>query len=167
MVRRKTAAGARRFPSIPQWVRAMLRRDSIAVALDDERLTNTHSPQRRGEFKITMIDSSVLFQRLTTELRFTVYQLKQAWPDFKRDPIGVGRRGVIQSLDRLKQLFRAPNALAGVATALIIVLSAVLIVIILERVGLIGGELTVESNPGQGTRLEIIVPKNGDLPHAF
>jgi len=39
--------------------------------------------------------------------------------------------------------------------------------IILERVGLIGGELTVESNPGQGTRLEIIVPKNGDLPHAF
>jgi signal transduction histidine kinase len=39
--------------------------------------------------------------------------------------------------------------------------------IILERVGLIGGELTVESNPGQGTRLEIIVPKNEDLPHAF
>jgi signal transduction histidine kinase len=39
--------------------------------------------------------------------------------------------------------------------------------IIRERVGLIGGELTVESNPGQGTRLEITVPKNGDLPHAF
>jgi len=39
--------------------------------------------------------------------------------------------------------------------------------IIRERVGLIGGELTVESNPGQGTLLEITVPKNGDLPHAF
>ena len=35
--------------------------------------------------------------------------------------------------------------------------------IIKERVGLIGGELTVESNPGQGTRLEIAVPRNGYL----
>lgn len=39
--------------------------------------------------------------------------------------------------------------------------------IIRERVSLIAGELTVESNPGQGTRLEIMVPRNGDLPHAF
>ncbi|HVN19632.1 MAG TPA: ATP-binding protein [Dongiaceae bacterium] len=39
--------------------------------------------------------------------------------------------------------------------------------IIRERVGLIAGELTVESNPGQGTRLEVTVPRNGDLPHAL
>ena len=39
--------------------------------------------------------------------------------------------------------------------------------IIKERVGLIAGELTVESTPGQGTRLEVIVPRNGDAPHAF
>ncbi|HET9307087.1 MAG TPA: histidine kinase [Candidatus Sulfotelmatobacter sp.] len=37
--------------------------------------------------------------------------------------------------------------------------------IIKERVGLIAGELTVESNPGQGTRLEITVPRNGNRPH--
>jgi signal transduction histidine kinase len=37
--------------------------------------------------------------------------------------------------------------------------------IIRERVGLIAGELTVESNPGQGTRLEITVPRNGEVPH--
>lgn len=37
--------------------------------------------------------------------------------------------------------------------------------IIRERVRLIAGELTVESNPGQGTRLEITVPRNGDVPH--
>lgn len=34
--------------------------------------------------------------------------------------------------------------------------------IIKERVGLIAGELTVESNPGQGTRLEVTVPRDGD-----
>ena len=37
--------------------------------------------------------------------------------------------------------------------------------IIRERVRLIAGELTVESNPGHGTRLEVIVPRNGEAPH--
>jgi signal transduction histidine kinase len=37
--------------------------------------------------------------------------------------------------------------------------------IIRERVRLIAGELTVESNPGQGTRIEVIVPRNGEAPH--
>jgi signal transduction histidine kinase len=38
---------------------------------------------------------------------------------------------------------------------------------IMERVGLIAGELTVESNPGQGTRLEVSVPRNVEVPHEF
>jgi len=39
--------------------------------------------------------------------------------------------------------------------------------IIKERVHLIAGQLTVESNPGHGTRLEVIVPRGGELPHEF
>jgi signal transduction histidine kinase len=39
--------------------------------------------------------------------------------------------------------------------------------IIKERVRLLAGELTVESNPGQGARLEIKVPRSGEVPHAF
>ena len=39
--------------------------------------------------------------------------------------------------------------------------------IIKERVRLIAGELTVESNPGQGTRLEVSVPRSGEVPHEF
>jgi signal transduction histidine kinase len=39
--------------------------------------------------------------------------------------------------------------------------------IIRERVRLLAGELTVESNPGQGTRLEVTVPRGGDTPHEF
>jgi signal transduction histidine kinase len=39
--------------------------------------------------------------------------------------------------------------------------------IIKERVRLIAGELTVESNPGQGTRLEVFVPRGGEVPHEF
>lgn len=37
--------------------------------------------------------------------------------------------------------------------------------IIKERVRLIAGELTVESNPGLGARLEIAVPRSGEVPH--
>jgi signal transduction histidine kinase len=37
--------------------------------------------------------------------------------------------------------------------------------IIRERVGLMEGELTIESTPGQGARLEVTVPRNGDVPH--
>jgi len=37
--------------------------------------------------------------------------------------------------------------------------------IIKERVRIISGQLTVESNPGQGTRVEVSVPKNGEVPH--
>jgi len=48
------------------------------------------------------------------------------------------------SLDQLDQIGKGP-------------------VIIKERVGLIAGALTVESNPGLGTRLEIRVPRNGDV----
>lgn len=40
-------------------------------------------------------------------------------------------------------------------------------VIIKERVRLIAGQLTVESNPGQGARLEITVPRGGEVPHEF
>jgi signal transduction histidine kinase len=39
--------------------------------------------------------------------------------------------------------------------------------IIKERVHLIAGALTVESNPGSGTRLEINVPKNGEVRDEF
>jgi signal transduction histidine kinase len=40
-------------------------------------------------------------------------------------------------------------------------------VIIKERVRLIAGALTLESNPGAGARLEVKVPKTGELPHEF
>jgi signal transduction histidine kinase len=37
--------------------------------------------------------------------------------------------------------------------------------IIMERVRLLAGELTVESNPGKGARLEITLPRSEEVPH--
>jgi signal transduction histidine kinase len=39
--------------------------------------------------------------------------------------------------------------------------------IIKERVRLIAGEVTIESTPGQGSRLEVSVPRSGEMPHEF
>ena len=39
--------------------------------------------------------------------------------------------------------------------------------IIRERARLIAGEVTVESNPGQGSRLEVTIPRGGEVPHEF
>ena len=39
--------------------------------------------------------------------------------------------------------------------------------IIKERVRLIAGALTVESSPGTGTRLEVKVPRSGELADEF
>jgi signal transduction histidine kinase len=39
--------------------------------------------------------------------------------------------------------------------------------IIKERVRLIGGELTIESSAGQGARLEVVLPRGGEVPHEF
>jgi two-component system sensor histidine kinase DegS len=39
--------------------------------------------------------------------------------------------------------------------------------IIKERVRLIAGALTVESNPGSGTRLDIKVPRSGEVSDEF
>jgi signal transduction histidine kinase len=37
--------------------------------------------------------------------------------------------------------------------------------VIKERVRVIAGELTIESNPGQGSRLEITVPQKPEAMH--
>ena len=87
----------------------------------------------RSEFNVTMISSAGLGRRLATEVSFVIEQLQRAWPDFKRDPIGLGRQAVIESARRLKRLVVEPNALAATVTAILLVLSAVLTLILLEH----------------------------------
>ena len=87
---------------------------------------------KRPEFNVTMIDNSVLFQRLRAEIQFLAFEMKRAWPDLKRDPIGFVRHGVSELAQRLKRFVLAPNALAATATAILLVLSAVLTLILLR-----------------------------------
>lgn len=86
-----------------------------------------------SEFRVTMIDSTSLPERLATELRFLVQQLSQAWPDFKSDPIGFGKRAVAEARLRIRRALATPNSLAAISVAMLVVISAALIILLSGR----------------------------------
>ncbi len=85
------------------------------------------------EFHLTMIDNASLLERLERELRFLGNQLRQSWPDFKNDPIGFGQRVVREGNLRLRRARAAPNSLAAITAALLVVLSAAMILLLSDR----------------------------------
>jgi len=106
--------------------------DSGAPLAGDRAHPSEHWAHVRREFNVTMMDSAGLPARLATEVCFVVRQLKQVWPDLRRDPLGTVRETLSELTNWLKRFSLAPNTLAGAVTALIIVLCVVLTVILLE-----------------------------------
>ena len=106
--------------------------DSHALATE-EKLPGEMVPASGREFRVTMIDNTSLLERLIRELRFLVDQLRQAWPAVKEDPIGFGRRAVVEGRLRLRRTLAAPNSLAAIATALLVVLSAAMVLVLSGR----------------------------------
>src|SRR6185295_13705950 len=88
------------------------------------------SAPTRAEFHLTMIDGTSLLDRLTRELRFVGSQLRLAWPALKRDPVGFSQRTVLELGLRLRRAAQ-PKSLAALATAISLVLSAILILVVL------------------------------------
>ena len=91
----------------------------------DPSLVDRQDVIRQLEFKVTMIGGAGLATRLAAEVSFVIDQLQQAWPEFKRDPIGSSGRALAEVRDRGKKFLLAPNVLAGGVTAMLVVLSAV------------------------------------------
>ena len=80
--------------------------DSSAFATQ-KKLVEMFPAACKGEFRVTMIDSTSLLQRLAKELRFLIVQLKQIWPAVKRDPIGFGRRAFVAGSQQLRRTLSA------------------------------------------------------------
>ncbi len=103
-----------------------------------------------GEFRLTLIDNTSLFERLVRELRFLDSQLRRVWPVVQRDPVGVGRRVIEEGRRRLRSTLAAPHAKAAVTITLLVMSSAVLLVFLGDSVARekprvadsIGAELT-------------------------
>jgi TonB family protein len=118
--------------------------DSHALAAQQDLPVEIFPAANRREFRVTMIDNTTLPERLARELRFLVYQLKQAWPAVKRDPVGSGRRAVLEVRLRLRRALSAPNSLAAVTAATLVVVSAVMLLMVADGV-------SKEKTPTRGT----------------
>jgi len=88
--------------------------------------------KNQREFRLTMIDNASLLERLTKELRFLIYQLRLAWTAWKRDPIGFSGSTLLEGWLQLRRA-AAPNAVASLAVAMLVILSAVLLLVLLDK----------------------------------
>ncbi|MFN2516519.1 MAG: energy transducer TonB, partial [Pyrinomonadaceae bacterium] len=88
----------------------------------------------RGEFHLTFVDDAGLVARLSDVLKGVAHESQLTWPQFKRDPFGFSKRMVV-GYGQAGWLFMSrPNVATGVLTALFVMISAVLLVIWLDRV---------------------------------
>ena len=92
--------------------------NELAAALVGEDLT-------RLGFRLTLMNSVALPERLATEVRFAFEQVKRDWPAMKRDPIGFGRA----LSGRIAHALTA-HSLAGIVTALTLVMTATFILLL-------------------------------------
>src|SRR5262245_6818241 len=105
--------------------------NSLAAALVGKEPPSVYSKRvkpasARPELHLTIISSKGLWRRLSTEVSFVLYQMRQGWPEFKSDPLGVGRRELCGMFLRLKTLLLQPNVPAGLVTAVLVICSAIL-----------------------------------------
>jgi TonB family protein len=86
-----------------------------------------------SEFRVTMIDSTTLLDRLATEIGFLILQFRRTWPHVKSDPVGFANRVVVAGRLRLGRALAAPNAMAAISAAMLVMISAALILLLSDR----------------------------------
>ncbi len=86
-----------------------------------------------NEYHLTMIEDAGLINRLTTELREVAQASQLTWPEFKRDPVGFTRRSAAAYGALVWRFFRGPNVALACLIALFTVLSAIVIIGLLDR----------------------------------
>jgi hypothetical protein len=97
----------------------------------DQYSPNSHS--NNYDFKLTIIDSRTLPLRLATELSMLTDEVRCAWPELRRDPVGVGRRLLSRSLKTIQLWSSQPGYVLGLVSAVLVVGSLTGLIIALER----------------------------------
>ncbi|HEV2884952.1 MAG TPA: energy transducer TonB [Pyrinomonadaceae bacterium] len=88
----------------------------------------------RGDFHLTFINDAGLFARLAEELRGVAHESELTWPEFKRDPFGFTKRMVVGYGQAGWKVLSQPNVATGVLAAIFIMITAIFLVIWLDRV---------------------------------
>jgi TonB family protein len=107
--------------------------DHFTYCPTDATLLTIWQTSRQHELHLTIIDNAGLLERLAKESGFLFHELRQAWPQLKRDPIGAGKHIMIHAGLRFQRVLLTPNAIAAVSTAVLVLFSAVLLLVLLDK----------------------------------
>ena len=92
-----------------------------------------YSEALHSEFTLTMVSEVGLIHRLVVELNFLIEQVKQAWPSFRDHPAGFTTNQLSQLSKWLSQILGRQYVLSGLLTAILLVSSIILSVLLLEN----------------------------------
>ena len=88
----------------------------------------------RGEYHLTFMDDAGLTSRLVDSLKEVAHQSELTWPEFKRDPFGFTKRGVVGYGQATWKFLSQPNVATGVLASLFIMITAIFAIVWLDRV---------------------------------
>lgn len=100
-------------------------------------------------YQPTIIESALLFKRLTIQFAFFKNELKRSWPEFKNAPIDFTKHSAHRSVRLLKNTAARPYALAACASAVIA------LAFMLTIVWLVNGRTPQVNNAAVGPPLEV------------
>src|SRR6185436_7539283 len=89
------------------------------------------------EYQPTIIESGLLIGRLAIQIEFLKTELKRGWVDFKTDPAGFSTRFRHDVFHRIKNLLATPHAIPACLTAIVTIMSVVMLVILIDKSGVL------------------------------
>lgn len=88
----------------------------------------------RGEYHLTFMDDAGLTSRLVDSIKEVAHQSELTWPEFKRDPFGFTKRGLVGYGQASWRFLSQPNVATGVLASLFIMITAIFAIVWLDRV---------------------------------
>ena len=86
----------------------------------------------RPEYHLTVLEDTSLMRRLARELSLLKAQSALTWPEFRRDPAAFTRRTLAAFSALLWNFFRSPYAMTATVSAVLLVMSAIVAVVIAD-----------------------------------
>jgi protein TonB len=101
--------------------------------IDGTQFGKACSEAPHSEFTLTIVSDVGLIQRLAAELNFLIEQVEQAWPFFRDHPVAFATSQLNQLGKRLWQILARQHVLSELLTAVLLVSSIILSVLLLEK----------------------------------
>ncbi len=112
---------------------------------------------QRDDFHFTFMDDAGLFSRLADVLKGVAHESELTWPEFKKDPFGFTKRGVVGYSQAGWRVLSQPNVATGILSAMAILIAVIVGVVILDRV-------QKKQELARANQEELIVENMVDIP---